>query len=158
MNLKSLIQTQDWSKISSKFLEIFPKEEKNIKGYKSVYEQLLLMSPEISDITIVIYNEMDEGVEFIEACGLHNNPKNKEESYLQGIELTPWRKWLGMEISDESLEKFSEIEIIVYCLYEMTFWGFSEENIAHEIKEIEKNSVNRESMTEKERDNFDDVH
>lgn len=34
-----------------------------------------------------------------------------------------------MTISKESLDYFSELEIIVHCLYEMTFMGFSDEDI-----------------------------
>lgn len=34
-----------------------------------------------------------------------------------------------MDICEESLNSFSQQEIIVHCLYEMTFAGFKEEDI-----------------------------
>jgi len=45
-----------------------------------------------------------------------------------------------MDISEESLADFSEKEIIVHCLYEMTFVGFSEEEIQKVLGRSERNS------------------
>ncbi|TXD82140.1 hypothetical protein ESY86_15860 [Subsaximicrobium wynnwilliamsii] len=143
MTFKQLILTNNWQKIAPLFLEIYPEAEKNMEGYQAVFEKLKVIDPEESDISIVISKEIDDDEEYIEACGLHKNPKNEDENYLQGIELTPWCKWLGMDISKESLNDFSELEIIVHCLYEMTFVGFSEEAIQEKINKIENNRTAR---------------
>ena len=83
---------------------------------------------------------------------LEFHPKNEEETYSLGIEFTPWRQWLGMHVNKQSLIAFSELEIIVHCLYEMTFVGFSEEAIQERMSKIEKSKKERESMTEEESD------
>ena len=133
MTLKALMQNSEWPAISVKFLEIFPEAKKNLEGYKTVFEKLMVMEPERIDMTIVVAKEKDEDEEYIEVSGLHNNPKNQSEKYLQGIELVPWRKWLGMDISSESLDSYSPQEIIARCLDEMTFFGFHEEDIQKKI-------------------------
>jgi hypothetical protein len=131
MTLKKLIEFNTWPTISLLLMEIYPEAEKNLQHYKMVFEELTVMDYEEMDISIVITKEKDEvdGEEYIDVSGLHNHPKNIEESYSQGIEFVPWEKWLGMDISKGSFDNFSQIEIIVHCLYEMTYLGFYEEDI-----------------------------
>ena len=120
MKFKELILKNNWQSISSHFLKLYPEAEKNLDGFKMVFEKLLTMKPEKIDMSIVITKVIS---------GIHNNPTIKEKKYPQGIEFTPWSQWLGMDISNESLAHFSEEEITVHCLYEMTFVGFEEEEI-----------------------------
>ena len=127
MTFEQLLKTNNWQSISSMFLKIYPKAESEIDGYKNVFHKLVRMSPERTDMSIVIAKIMDDDKEFIEVCGLHNNPKRQDEKYLQGIEYVPWRKWLGMDICKESMDSYSNEEIIVRCLYEMTFLGFNDD-------------------------------
>ena len=152
MNLKQLIQTNSWQTVLPIFLTIYTEAEKNIKGYQTVFEKLITMPSEETDMTIIISREIDGDEEYVDVSGLLNNPKNKEETYSQGIEFTPWRKWLGMDVKKETLNSFSELEIIVHCLYEMTFVGFTEEAIREKMNKIEKSRIERESMTKEESD------
>lgn len=152
MTLKHLILNNTWTNISSLFLEIYPEAEKNLKGYENVFGKLLLIDPEHMGMSIVTTKVIDDDEVYIDVSGLHNHPKNVEENYPQGLELTPWGKWLGMDISKASLNDFSESELIVHCLYEMTFVGFEEEDIKKRISRIEKSRKERESMTEEEND------
>lgn len=140
MTLKKLTQIKTWEQISPTFLAIYPEAEKNMEGYKSVFEKLLAMDSEKMEMSIVITTVEDsfDGEEYIDVSGRYNHPKNQEENYSQGLEFTPWRKWLGMDISQKSLEDFSKQEIIVHCLYEMTFEGFSEKHIQEVISRSEK--------------------
>ena len=92
------------------------------------------MEPEIIDMSIVITKEKEDDEEYVDVSGLYNNPKNVGEKYSQGIELVPWRKWLGMDMSKESLKNYLNQEIVVRCLYEMTFLGFNEKEIRKNLK------------------------
>ena len=124
MKLHQLIQTYDSPSILSKFKEIYH-EAGSIKKYEKLLKELKNTIPEEIDISIVITKENDDNEIYFDVSGRHNNPRNKEETFTQGIEFVPWNKWLGMDVSKESLDQFSEKEIIVHCLYEMTFLGFS---------------------------------
>lgn len=42
-----------------------------------------------------------------------------------------------MQINQEALETFNQLEIIVHCLYEMTYYGFSEDEIQRVITKVE---------------------
>ena len=152
MTFKQLLKTHTWARISSVFLEIYPEEEEDLESYRTVYEKLAVMSPEETDMSIVITHEKDDEEEYIDVSGLYNNPKNLEENYSQAIEYSPWREWLGMDISAESLVDFSELEIIVHCLYEMTYVGFEEEAIQEVINRLEKDKEDYKSMSEEEKE------
>lgn len=134
MTLKELVQNHTWQNVFAKFLEIYPEAKENMKGYELVFERLKKMQPEENDFAIIITKETDEDDDYFEVSGLHKHPKTKEETYPQGIEFTPWRQWLGMDIYQDSLDNFSEQEIVVHCLYEMTFVGFSEDEIQKVLK------------------------
>jgi len=43
-----------------------------------------------------------------------------------------------MEIEQESLSKYSELDIIGHCLWEMTFYGFTQEKIKKQLAQLEK--------------------
>jgi hypothetical protein len=62
-------------------------------------------------------------------------PKNDSARY--GMEFCPWVDWVSMFITQESLDNFSKEDIVAGCLYEMTFFGFTEENIGNELKKME---------------------
>lgn len=54
------------------------------------------------------------------------------------LEYNEFESWLGMKISNELLDKYSYEFIVVHCLWEMTFCGFSNDDIHNRIKEIEE--------------------
>ena len=67
------------------------------------------------------------------------------------IEFTPWSQWLGMEITENALENFSELEIMGHSLYEMTFIGLEEDSIQNEIKRIQEIRDEYDNMSEEEK-------
>ncbi|GGW48736.1 DUF6557 family protein [Arenibacter certesii] len=152
MTFNKLIQTHTWASIASKFLTTYPEAEKNIKGYELVFEKLKKMDPEKTDMGLGLKSVIGEDENYVDVFGLHKNPNTKEENYPQGIEFIPWRQWLGMEVSKESLAIFTAQDIIVHCLYEMAFVGFSEEDIQASINSIKKNKKERKPVTEEEQD------
>ncbi|WP_373059317.1 DUF6557 family protein [Zunongwangia sp. H14] len=153
MTLKQLLQRNSWLSISSVLLELYPDEEKNLEGYEDVFEKLLLMAPEEVDMTIVVKTVFDhfDGSAYVDVSGKYNHPKNEEEEFSQAIEFTPWKQWLDMDISEESLKEFTELEILAYCLYEITFAGFEEEEVQQQLDNIEQSITDYEKTTGEEK-------
>jgi hypothetical protein len=153
MILKKLLQTNSWLSVSAILLELYTEQEKNISGYEELYEKLLFMNAEDSEITICVENVEDDfdGEQYVDVCGKYLFPKNEEEEYSQAIEFTAWNKWLGMEISEESLQSFTELEIIAHCLFEMTFVGFEEEEIQEKLNALEQDVEEYKNMTDEEK-------
>jgi hypothetical protein len=153
MTFKELIQSNSWLSIETILLELYPGEEINRFAYMDVFEELLFMDPEGSDIEIVVAQQKDDfdGEEYVDVSGSYKSPKNEEEEFSQALEFTAWNEWLGMEINQESLLHFTELEIIAYCLYEMTFVGFDEEVIQEEMKTMESSLEEYKNMSDEEK-------
>ena len=152
MKFKELICKYDWNDIHSAFIRLYPDQEKNIEGYKQVFEELYILKPAETKMRIVIENIFDEYDKeyythiFGEDGTLNkeSDPEhfkddeigNREVSY--ALEFTDWAEWLAMGIDHKSLLKYSEVDIIGHCLCEMTFYGFTQEDIKEEINTIDK--------------------
>ncbi len=146
MTLNQLIQTNAWASVAEILIELYPEEENNIEGYALVYEKLELLHAEETAMYIVLKTLTDEldGESYVDVSGKYKNPTTQEEQHAMAIEFTAWSEWLGMEISPDSLQEFSELEIIAHCLYEMTFAGFEEEEIQEELNTIKKTAEKAE--------------
>ena len=170
MILKDIINKNSWSSTKTQFLKEYPQEEKNIEGYKSVYEKLCLLPLKKSDMRIVvdeIFHKDLNDEPYVDVTGKNGTLQkeledfkyfneqensevaNSEVSY--ALEYSPWAEWLGMEIDPDSANKYSELEIIAHCLYEMTFFGFDEESIKKQCDELKRSADEIDNMTEEER-------
>lgn len=154
MILKTLLKQYTWLSIASILWEVYPDEKKSSEGYQEVFEKLLLMLPQDSEMAIMVTHCKDnfDGEEYVNVSGEYLHPKNEEETYSHAIEFTPWQEWLGMEIHPESLDHFTELEIIAHCLYEMTFIGFEEEEIQEEMNRIKDISDDFKNMNDEEKE------
>jgi len=151
--LIALIKDNAWLSIELTLLDLYPDEKENIEGYQKMFNQLQLINPEPTNISIVVKWETDDfdNTKYVDVSGKYKNPKTEEEQFSQALEFTPWGEWLAMEIATESLQNFNELEIIAHCLYEMTFIGFEEEEIQEKIQNIEAEAEKYKNMTEEER-------
>jgi len=140
-------------------MQLYPDQEKNIEGCKQVFEELYAIKPVETKMRIVIedvFDEYDKGY-YTHVSGKdgslnkESDPDhfkddeigNQEVSY--AIEFADWAEWLAMDIDHESLAKYSELEIIGHCLWEMTFYGFTREDIKKAIDTIHKGAQEAEN-------------
>jgi hypothetical protein len=91
--LKQLIQTNAWLSVSAILIKLYPKEEKNIQGYQTVFEKLMMMTPAVKDMAIVITNEKDDfdGEEYVDVSGEYKHPKMKKKNFHMPSNLRPGR-------------------------------------------------------------------
>lgn len=152
MKFKELIDKYNWDNVCSTLQQLYLNQEKNIKGYKQVFSELQAIKPVETKMRIVIEDVFDEydKEHYTHVSGKNGtlnkecNPEhfkddefgNQEVSY--GIEFTDWGKWLAMDIDRESLITYSELDIIGHCLWEMTFYGFTQKKIKRQLAQLEK--------------------
>ena len=55
-----------------------------------------------------------------------------------GIEFTKWNDFISMFITNETLNNFTKEDIVAGCMYEMTFFGFTEEDVAEQENKLVK--------------------
>ncbi|MEA3416713.1 MAG: DUF6557 family protein [Thermodesulfobacteriota bacterium] len=154
MKFAELVCKYDWGEIRPAILRLYPNDQKNISGFKMVFEQLQTPMPAETNMRIILKEVFDEfeNERYICVSGVdgtlkkEENPEifkddkigNQEVSY--GIEFTDWEEWLGMDIDPESTSNYHEPDIIAHCLWEMSFYGYTQEAIKKTI-----DMINRES-------------
>lgn len=156
MKLFDLIKSHKWLSIELTFLNLYSDEEKSIDGYREVFEKLQMIPPVDNEMLIVLKTVVDnfdplEPFTYVDVSARKTTEEMDSMENNYAIEFEKWEKWLGMEIADETLENFNELEIIAHCLFEMTFCGFEEEEIQEQFKEIEKSAEDFKNLTEEER-------
>lgn len=75
-----------------------------------------------------------------------NDEQGNEETAF-AIELTDWAEWLGMAIDPDTVARLPELEIIGHCLWEMTFYGFTQERIREFADDLKARAQTAERLT-----------
>ena len=155
MKFTDLIKTNSWLSIEMVLLQCYPDEKKNIAAYEQIFNNLQLMEAVACGISIVVSTEQDafDESEYVNVSGRENNPKENPNKLTDSlaIEFTPWNEWLGMDIDKDTLQDFTELEIIAHCLFEMTFMGFDEEEIQAEMDKLKDIADEYKNMSEEEK-------
>lgn len=135
MTLKELLQTTPWQDIAITLVTAYPNQRKLLEGYQIVFETLKLMAPKDSDLTLhVVYDDSDS------EDGGHDvyGTKADKPDERWGLLFVPWAEWLGMELAPETISTYSHSQIAALCLFEMTFFGFTEDLREEKNQELMK--------------------
>jgi hypothetical protein len=179
MKLFELIQKHTWEEIQYIFPLYEPEPRKKTNEYQEAYHQLQNLQYVLSDMTIFLEEEIDDETgqpNIDERTGrfwVHVTGKNgkrwkdqlssergnqidksiTDREIIYGLCYVDWGEYLGMEIALTTLEKYSEKEIVLRCLLDMTrFWHSKEgyENVIKEIKAI-RLGISEAPMRKKEK-------
>ena len=134
MKLIDLISQTSWQQIAIDLIAAFPEEQTSIDGYQEVYDSLGQIIPAGTETFINIERAEDDfeaGSFYIHVYG---TKLGDNMSY--GLIYCSWSELLAMEIAPNTLSNFTSSEIVAYCLYEMTWAGFSEKEIDEERNSI----------------------
>jgi len=157
MTLKQIIKNYTWLNIKPKLLELYPEEEENgnLALYEEVLEKLRFLPPVSSNIMLNITYQQDDfdNETYVDVSGKDLNPDPNLPIFTDAcaIEFTQWNKWLGMDITENTIRDFSELEILCHSLYEMTYIDFDEKSIQNEIERIKDIKDEYDNMSEDEK-------
>lgn len=143
VTLSDLLKQVAFDDVFKKLTKWFSDQESNFNGYASVFCTLLEKTPKrhkLDDLFIEVKKVTeDDETEWLNVSGI-NIAKKDNISY--GIEFEPWDEWVSMYITQETLDSLSKETIVAACLYEMTFFGFTENKVQNEknrlINAVEK--------------------
>ncbi|MDE5418483.1 hypothetical protein L3049_10725 [Labilibaculum sp. DW002] len=139
MKLKDLILKYKWDEIRTVLYNLYSDTDRNIEGYKLVFEKLKVIGFQASKFEILVQNIEDNGEKYVHVNALDLSDKCSGDSpTTYSLMFTPWNEWAGMSINSESLLSFSEVDLIAHCLWEMTYCGFDEEEISKLNKELDE--------------------
>ena len=123
----------------------FEDVEANVNGHLEVFETLLNYDltgkkDDYGDgdyiLTVIFFIDLDNEEESRDVTGWKLNNTSDENFY--SFTLSLWADWLLCYVLDENINEVGLEKFIAVCLYEMTFWGYTEEQIqAQHAKTIE---------------------
>ena len=131
MTLRELLKETPYKSVFNAIYKTFYQQKKYLNSkiieadlsYSNVYKELIdLPENKIENKKIYIANVADLSDETIDICLL-----DEIEDELYSFDFVPWRDIIDLELLKTA--KLSNIECLAHILWEMTFWGFSEEQI-----------------------------
>jgi hypothetical protein len=135
MTLYDLLDAYEFADIEDTFSGLHDSYARNAVGYEEVFETLKEIDDTVlSDFKIRLTDvDGDEVIEpFVHLSGISDS-----EDVPVSLTLTPWKEWLGMKIEADTLENYPAKDIICHSLFEMTFFGFTEEKVQGFLNSIE---------------------
>lgn len=158
MKLFEIIKSYNWLSIELTLLRLYPDQGTMVDYYRNVFEKLKFLEPEEYDMSIALtenncdFDDESEVKTYVDVSGRkkEKDPNSITDSY--AIEFVEWEKWLGMDLAPETTKKFSELEIIAHCLYEMTFIGYNEKEIKKQVNAINDKVEKYKKLTKEEKE------
>ncbi|WP_425803193.1 DUF6557 family protein [Desulfitobacterium sp. Sab5] len=113
-----------------------PKEIQPAFKELKVFNQLKGLPPEVNDgdlklAVVKVEDEFHTGAFNYEVFGVKTDDKER-----YGLELTPWRKWLSLEVLDKCINTYSPEVGAAHSLYKLTSFGYDADEIEAGIKKI----------------------
>lgn len=145
----------------------------SLDGYHQVFRDLRTIAPLPTSMRILIRRQYREGLddepydEVIGRDGTLNRDTtdfkffeanatpgfaNSEVEF--GLDFQPRAEWLGMVVEGETMSAYAGAAIVALCIHEMTFFGFSEEQVTERKEEIGRRAEEVRAMSEAERQEF----
>jgi hypothetical protein len=120
MKFKELLHSCSFNDLLPTLLELMSEHKDSMPDFKIVFDTLRRIEPESTSTKICItYDEWIDVSCIDPEC----------EGYCGFC--YPWNISLGMEVTWDDNVHLSTPEIVAHCIWEMTFYGFSEERITH---------------------------
>jgi hypothetical protein len=154
MTLKNLITHFEWPELENQLLKLYPDQKDNMVGFKKAFIKIKSLQPIKYGMTILVTptkEDWDE-MEYAHVNARYTIPKDEEQKGMTySLMLTPWPKWLGMEVSEQAFANYGKLDTLAHILWEMTFTGYKEENVTEFEEELVQQKLECEEMTEEER-------
>lgn len=131
VRLNELISQSSWDDVKQIIMDHFTNNENMIVGFNQVYEELNRLDPIDNNESLVISLEYHKEEDGYSVTGL--KPQDIEK---YALDFAPWEEWLGYTVSQKDLELHGETMVIAHCLWEMTFDGFSQEEIKNSLNDL----------------------
>jgi hypothetical protein len=144
MTLKEMLKTTTIDSVLDELLISYPECIADKHHYKGVLEFIDQTPTTVIDDFIIMVTLIDPSEEeayeedIDEEAYLSIAGYSEKENLHFALGFSRWEEWANAKlIIQEDLEIKKE-ELLAMCLYEMTFYGFNQDEIANELKDLEK--------------------
>lgn len=117
--------------IINRLFELYPDQVKNKEGYQITLMLLRKKKPRYTDFSIEVSTQEDwfDKEKYTDVVG-----KKDGDDTRWALDSSTFSEWLGFTISPKSFEEFSELDVLCHCLWEMTWHGYTDEEIGKHRK------------------------
>jgi hypothetical protein len=124
MTLKNLLDQTSWEQVWVVMSELFPDYEDYMESFQLAYDNLKRMDQTDENIRLIIGRYEPDGLIPFYVVGFQGEcPK------CFSLKFAPWERWLGVKVDEVLLRQYEKLEIVAICLYDMTWAGFSSEDV-----------------------------
>ncbi|MDT0122433.1 hypothetical protein Q9R46_07265 [Paenibacillus sp. RRE4] len=141
ITFKEILERVTFDAVWDNLIKYYPDMSQIKEKYLILYESILLQNPATNVVEMIVHidsidSDGDKDKKDIEyrVHGKNNSPE--WEGYWD-LSASKWGEWLGFYVDQQVLEQFSNEQIVALCLVEMTWFGFSEEQIKDRIDHLE---------------------
>jgi len=124
IKVKDLLSKTEWTAIWAFMSEHYDLSPAAEKPYQDIYLSLDKITAQPSDLILHIKIFFENGNRYADIAGY-----NDVEPSGYFMSASPWGQWLDLFIAKETLTELDSNEIIGHCLWEMTWFGSSDEDI-----------------------------
>ena len=141
MTLKELTDSISEADVIQALVATYDVDEKELEGYRTLLRSLKGRTKVSGNHVLMIEHvSTEDGEEYEDVYGTVPG-----ESQTYSLTLCPRDEWLGMQVAPAVLERYSKAGIVAHCLWEMTFHGFTDEQVdafRHSLeKDIEEEAI-----------------
>lgn len=126
-----------WNELIEYYSDMFQIKNKYLTVYESLFTQSPARNVEEMIIHIDVVDSNDSLNENSIEYRVHGKNNSLEWKGHWDVSASNWEDWLGFYVDQQVLESFSDEQIVALCLYEMTWFGFSEEQIKQNADNLE---------------------
>jgi hypothetical protein len=124
MTFKELLSQSHWLDVQAELTRLFPAYVEYTDSYRLAYDELRRLKPDDGNIRLFIGRYDPHGIIPFYVLGFDGDcPKGV------CLKFSPWEKWLGVNVDGSLLIQYEQTEVIAICLYDMTWAGFSSEDV-----------------------------
>ena len=108
-----------WEKVKPCFEKYYPKQLHNTQNYIELIDYLLNLGIVVDPGTYIYFTYEDNSY-----VAVHIKDSHRSWSALA----VPWNIFLGFNIEHSTMQNYSKEDIIGHCLWEMTYFGFTQDS------------------------------
>lgn len=138
MKLMEILSRFGWQELEPCYLRLYPKEKRHKKTARDAFAYIKSLQPVSTGMRIEIDYRDDAEGGYHEVLGQDGTLRadGLEESFC--LALVDWEEWLGMEINPTSQQRYADLDIVCHCLWEMTWFGYSMEQIVQAREDLDR--------------------
>lgn len=136
--LKQIWNNVDYKDVEEVLIELYPNDIKNLKGFAHAFNTINAITETTDNEDIITIDiswveddiEPEKGEGWYHVCGLD------KDNDTWSLSIMAWEEWLSKKVNKPA--GMSDVEAVAHCLWEMTWHGFTQEEIKVFVEDLQK--------------------